>query len=259
MKEIAVLSLQSAQDMVRGRRRGWWCPSRVPTGPCKGDALYCDALNGTRLPGLVSSQIEDRKNSFEIYGYDFMIDSNYCPWLIEINSSPDFSYSTEVTKTLVKEASEDIVKVIVDYRWASDCGERRGKDDLVGVGVARSRHSPRCCACYWRYGGRGAARSNLFIFLMFFQRVRGVKEEEVEAQRRAGHGAVGVRPPGEAHRVATPGVLIPRLCVPRCGGAHWSSTKAEVTDQCRGVVISLRLFSHSCSNAVSTLQCSNAS
>jgi hypothetical protein len=61
-------------------------------------------------------QVEDRKNSFEIYGYDFMIDADYNPWLIEINSSPDFSYSTEVTKVLVKTASEDIVKVIVDHR-----------------------------------------------------------------------------------------------------------------------------------------------
>jgi hypothetical protein len=109
MKEIAVLSLQSAQDMVRPLAHHCVCLlSRLRGCMC---AAHCT------LSSVVFVQIEDRKNSFEIYGYDFMIDANYCPWLIEINSSPDFSYSTEVTKVLVKEASEDIVKVIVDYRY----------------------------------------------------------------------------------------------------------------------------------------------
>ena len=35
-----------------------------------------------------------RKNSFEILGYDFMIDKEYKPWLLEINSSPAMDYST---------------------------------------------------------------------------------------------------------------------------------------------------------------------
>lgn len=56
-----------------------------------------------------------RPRSFEIYGYDFMVDERLNPWLIEINASPDFSYSTPVTEVLVKEASEDAMKVVVDY------------------------------------------------------------------------------------------------------------------------------------------------
>jgi len=47
-----------------------------------------------------------------------MIDEDYNPWLIEINSSPCFEYSTEVTKRLVKMVSEDTVKVIVDHNMA---------------------------------------------------------------------------------------------------------------------------------------------
>jgi hypothetical protein len=60
-------------------------------------------------------RIEHRPGCFEVYGYDFMVDADLHPWLIEINASPDFSYSTGVTETLVKEASDDVMKVVVDY------------------------------------------------------------------------------------------------------------------------------------------------
>ena len=59
--------------------------------------------------------VDQRKNSFELYGYDFMIDEQLNPWLIEINSSPDCSYSTPCTEEVVKEALPGIVKVVVDY------------------------------------------------------------------------------------------------------------------------------------------------
>ncbi len=38
--------------------------------------------------------IENRKNTHELFGYDFMIDDDYKVWLIEINSSPSMDYST---------------------------------------------------------------------------------------------------------------------------------------------------------------------
>jgi len=59
-------------------------------------------------------KIMKRKNSFEILGFDIMVDDLLNVYLIEINLSPDWTYSTKVTEKLIKIASEDIIKVIVD-------------------------------------------------------------------------------------------------------------------------------------------------
>jgi tubulin monoglycylase TTLL3/8 len=42
----------------------------------------------------VKKVIKSRKNSFELYGYDIMIDEQLNAWLIEVNSSPAMDYST---------------------------------------------------------------------------------------------------------------------------------------------------------------------
>ena len=40
----------------------------------------------------VQDIVNNRKNSFEFFGYDFMVDDDLNCWLIEINSSPAMSY-----------------------------------------------------------------------------------------------------------------------------------------------------------------------
>ena len=59
-------------------------------------------------------KIINRKNSHEILGFDIMIDESLNVYLIEINLSPDWTYSTKVTEKLVKIASEDMMKVVID-------------------------------------------------------------------------------------------------------------------------------------------------
>lgn len=68
--------------------------------------------------------IEHRKNSWELYGFDFMIDDAFMPWLIEINSSPACDYSTSVTEVYVKRALVDILKVVLDLRAWENPGNR---------------------------------------------------------------------------------------------------------------------------------------
>ena len=59
-------------------------------------------------------KIIQRKNSHEILGFDIMVDELLNVYLIEINLSPDWTYSTKVTEKLVKIASEDIMKIVID-------------------------------------------------------------------------------------------------------------------------------------------------
>ncbi|XP_029162007.1 tubulin monoglycylase TTLL3-like [Nylanderia fulva] len=85
-----------------------------------------DAWNELIYPGmkqglvgsLLASQeaMDRRKNSFELYGADFMIMEDFSVWLIEINSHPDMSYSTSVTSRLCRQVMEDTIKVVVDFR-----------------------------------------------------------------------------------------------------------------------------------------------
>jgi tubulin monoglycylase TTLL3/8 len=60
----------------------------------------------------VLENVQYRRNSFEILGYDFMVDEELKMWLIEVNSSPTMEYSTKVTTRLVKRGMGDLAKVI---------------------------------------------------------------------------------------------------------------------------------------------------
>mmetsp|Transcript_10364 Transcript_10364/g.15946 ORF Transcript_10364/g.15946 Transcript_10364/m.15946 type:complete len:107 (+) Transcript_10364:2427-2747(+) len=60
--------------------------------------------------------VENRKNSFEFYGYDFMVDEDLKVWLIEVNASPSMeSKGQPILKELVANVLTDLAKVVVDH------------------------------------------------------------------------------------------------------------------------------------------------
>lgn len=42
----------------------------------------------------VQDKLDNQKGSIELFGYDIMVDEDFNPWLLEINSSPAMDFST---------------------------------------------------------------------------------------------------------------------------------------------------------------------
>jgi len=61
--------------------------------------------------------VNNRKNSFEFIGYDFMVDEDLKVWLIEVNSSPSMDTKSQpVLQRLCKSVLHDLAKIVVDLK-----------------------------------------------------------------------------------------------------------------------------------------------
>ena len=58
--------------------------------------------------------ILSRKNCFEIFGYDFILDKNFEPFLLEINTNPGLEESSPLIKMLVPRMIDDAFRLTID-------------------------------------------------------------------------------------------------------------------------------------------------
>jgi hypothetical protein len=56
----------------------------------------------------------ERKFCFEIFGYDFILDKDYKPYLLEVNTNPGLEESSPLIKSLVPRMIDDALRLTVD-------------------------------------------------------------------------------------------------------------------------------------------------
>lgn len=66
----------------------------------------------------------NRKFCFEIFGYDFILDGDMNPWLIEVNTNPCLEESSTLLKRLIPRMVNDALKLTVDVVFPPKKGKQ---------------------------------------------------------------------------------------------------------------------------------------
>ena len=62
----------------------------------------------------------ERKYSFEIFGFDFMLDCDFDPFLIEVNTNPGLEESSPLIKMLVPRMIDDALRLTLDKEFETE-------------------------------------------------------------------------------------------------------------------------------------------
>ena len=83
-------------------------------------AALWDRIVDTVLASLfaVEDNIPHQVNSFELFGFDVLIDAHLKPWLIEVNSSPSLGTQTALDKAVKTALIQDTVQLVDPLRYS---------------------------------------------------------------------------------------------------------------------------------------------
>jgi hypothetical protein len=73
------------------------------------------ARSANAIKGKIN--LSNRNNCFELFGYDFILDINYRPFLLEINTNPGYEESSPLIKMLVPRMIDDAMKLTIDKEF----------------------------------------------------------------------------------------------------------------------------------------------
>lgn len=83
------------------------------------NGAYKDKILPQIRKGVISSILACRdgilpspgKGNHEVFGYDFMVDTSFNVWLLEVNASPSMEYSSAITERMVKEVLYNLADI----------------------------------------------------------------------------------------------------------------------------------------------------
>ena len=78
----------------------------------------------------------NRKFSMEIFGYDFILDAELKPWLIEVNTNPCLEESSTLLSVYIPRMIDDALKLTVDVVFPP----KRSKIALKQVDESQQRY-----------------------------------------------------------------------------------------------------------------------
>lgn len=71
----------------------------------------------------VRSQLKMNKACFEIFGFDFLVDSDLQTWLLEVNSNPCYEEASPLLQSLVPRMINDAMKLTIDQVFLPKKGQ----------------------------------------------------------------------------------------------------------------------------------------
>ena len=71
----------------------------------------------------VKRKLKVGKAFFELFGYDFIIDGDFNPWLIEVNTNPCLEESSKLLEKYIPRMINDMLKLTVDLAFPPRKGQ----------------------------------------------------------------------------------------------------------------------------------------
>ena len=71
----------------------------------------------------VKKKLRTGKAFFELFGYDFIVDGDYAPWLIEVNTNPCLEESSKLLEAYIPRMVNDMLKLTVDLAFPTKKGQ----------------------------------------------------------------------------------------------------------------------------------------
>lgn len=86
----------------------------------------------------VKDKLDRKFGYFELFGFDFLVDDNLNPFLIEINTNPALFTDTQVQKELLPKLVDDIVKMALGVHKFGKTEGKEEVEELLNNGLAEN-------------------------------------------------------------------------------------------------------------------------